>query len=407
MMNTRNKSLRSKTRQETDRLPNTGLASDVNGQTDFKIRLLSPSLEPQWIAAAAEHFQANLGDPRRSIGKFEDALARFTGSPYVSLVNSGVSALHLALLLLDIKEGDEVFCSTFTFAASAFAIRYVKAEPVFIDSEPVGWNMHPDILKDAIRDRVRRGKRPAAIIVVHALGMPARMQEILEAAQSYQVPVIEDAAGALGSFYNGYHAGSMGTMGIVSFNYNKIVTTGGGGALLLKNKRDYEKALYLSTQAKARLPYYEHHDLGFNFQLNHFAAELGFKQLENIDSLLKRKAQIFDFYRSNLQDHGSVAFIEKQTPATPNHWLNGVLFETPELRDKIAATLMENKIETRYLWKPMHLQPVFKNSLSYRSGVAEQLFERGLSLPSSAAIGSADLEKVVSTIQKALNLPLE
>lgn len=367
----------------------------VQNDTGFEIKLLPPILEQQWISDAANQFQKNLANPQRSIQRFEKALAAYTGSPYVALVNSGASALHIALLLLNVQKGDEVLCSTFTFAASAFAIKYAQAEPVFIDSENVSWNMDPELLREAIHDRLIRGKRPKAIIVVHSFGMPARMEAILEIAGTYQIPVVEDAAGALGSFYGDRHVGSLGSAGIVSFNYNKIVTTGGGGALLLKNHDDYKKAKYLSTQARSNLPFYEHRNVGFNYQLNHFAAELGICQLENISNLLERKKSVFQFYREKLARKDGIVFCEGEGKTVPNHWLNAILFDSKENREKTAVNLSENKIESRYFWNPMHRQPVFRDCFIYNNGVAEKLFECGLSLPSSS---KANLERVTDCI---------
>ena len=339
------------------------------------------------------------------IPKFEKKLAREMQSHQAVALNSGTSALHLAMVLLGIGSGDEVICQSFTFCASANPIVYLGAKPIFVDSEIDTWNMCPELLEDAILSRINEGKKPKAIVTVHLFGMPAKMNEILEIAHKYDIPVLEDAAEAVGSKYFGKHCGSLGKLGVFSFNGNKIITTGGGGALISNDIEIIERAKYLSTQAREDLPYYQHLEVGFNYKMNNLAASIGLAQLEQLNGWIEKRRLINQRYRDLLEGFPGISFQEEQKGGFSNYWLSAILIDsdiTGITNSKLRVEFLNNDIETRFLWKPLHLQPIFKNMPYYGGEVAKSLFKRGLCLPSSINLTFEDQKFIVSHIEKEL-----
>lgn len=340
-----------------------------------------------------------------NVDAFEKQLADRLSVKSVLSLSSGTAALHLALFILGVKHGDSVICQSFTFGASAFPIQYLGAEPIFVDSEAETWNMDPVLLEKAIQDVIAKGKKPSAIIVVHLYGVPAKMNEILAIANRYQIPVVEDAAEALGSTYHNKPCGSLGTFGILSFNGNKIITTSGGGALASNDVALMDKARNLSAQAREPVPYYLHKSVGFNYRLSNICAGIGRGQMEVLDERISRRRQIYEFYQESLADVKGISF-----PATPenvfcNRWLTTILLdaEVPEANERIRVELEKDQIETRALWKPLHQQPVFEKALSYTNGVSDDLYARGLCLPSGSNLTDETLERVVTKFKKIAN----
>jgi dTDP-4-amino-4,6-dideoxygalactose transaminase len=345
-----------------------------------------------------ERLLNNINNSKSSYEHFQNSLSEITGSKEVLAVNSGTSALHLALLALDIKDGDHVACSTFTFVASVNAISYVNAKPVFIDSEAETWNMCPDLLEQAIKDGKKKERPIRCVIVVHAYGFPAKIEEILTICNMYNIPVIEDAASALGSKYNNRHLGSFGTLGIISFNYNKIITTTGGGAILSQNRKLIEKATYFANQAKTKGKVVEHVEIGYNYKMSGICAELGNVQLPYLSQYVQTKRRIFDTYRSALNNIDGIKFLEEQANIFSNRWITTILFKEKSLQKLIKAKFEENFIEARELWKPMHSQPVFSTCLTFKNGNADNFYNSGLCLPSGLNLKKEDQEKIIELI---------
>ncbi len=349
------------------------------------------------------------------VGKLQERV----GVKHALLLNSGTSAIQLALLALDVGPKDVVLCADFTYVASANPILYQGATPVFIDSEPGTWNMDPNMLEEAVKSlrasslSRQAGFKLRAIIPVHLYGMPADMAAINAIAQRYEIPVIEDAAEALGSTYDGRPCGALGDLGILSFNGNKIITTSGGGALLSNNQAYIEKARFLATQARDDAPHYQHSEVGYNYRMGNINAAIGLGQMEVLDERIKRKREIWQFYYEELKDRFEFQFPEESSPHSrisassyfrikSNRWLTTILTESYEQRETIRLALEKENIESRPLWKPMHLQPVFKDAPYYGSTVAEDMFNRGLCLPSGTAMTEGDLERVVGIIKSVL-----
>lgn len=361
-------------------------------------------MEKVYVAEAfATNWVAPLGP---NVEAFEKQLSEYVGVKGVLSLSSGTGALHLALKMLGIKRDDIVLCQSFTFAASAFPITYCDATPVFIDSERDTWNMDPELLEQAIKDQLKKGKKPAAIMVVHLYGMPAKMDEIAAIAQAYDIPLIEDAAEALGSSYKGKACGSFGKMGILSFNGNKIITTSGGGALTSNDEAIITKARFLATQAREPVPYYLHKEIGYNYRLSNVLAGIGRGQMEVLPQRIDRRREIFDFYKNELGNSGSIHFFDEPEGLFSNRWLTTVLFDKKigtGFNEKLRVELEKFNIETRALWKPLHQQPVFAGCDSYNNGVSDELFETGLCLPSGSNISGENLEKVVYEIKRFLS----
>lgn len=362
-----------------------------------ELKYINQAFESNWIAPLGPH-----------VDEFERNLCSYTGSPYTASLSSGTAALHLALIMLDVKPGDEVICQSMTFSATANPIVYLGAVPVFIDSEEDTWNMSPQLLREAILDRLSKGKKPKAIIPVHLYGMPAKMEEIMAIADEFSIPVIEDAAEALGSTIDGKAAGTYGLMAILSFNGNKIITTSGGGALLSKEEKYVSKAKFLATQARDEAPHYQHSEIGYNYRMSNVSAGIGLGQLEVLDKRIEKRRSNFQFYRKHLSKIPGVSFLIEPRGIHANRWLTTILIDPAETngitREHVYTALLADNIESRPLWKPMHMQPVFRGTTSYLNGISENLFKNGLCLPSGSNLKDADLERVVAGISSLFGL---
>jgi len=337
----------------------------------------------------------------------EDDIKTFSGSPHCTCLVSGTSAIHLALIILRVQPGDEVICSSFTFSASANPIVYLGATPIFIDSEDATWNMNPDLLEIAIRERIANGRKPKAIILVHLYGMPAQLDKILAIAASYEIPVIEDAAESFGSTFNGQKTGTFSEIGIYSFNGNKVITTSGGGAMISHNELHCKKALFLATQARDSAPHYQHSSIGYNYRMSNISAGIGRGQMTVINDRIQKRRENYFFYREALKEFEGIRFQDEPDDRYfSNHWLTTILVDPEKTngitREHIRLKLEELNIETRPLWKPMHLQPVFKDYPAFANGTSESMFEIGLCLPSSSSITDSDRNRVVESILKIL-----
>jgi dTDP-4-amino-4,6-dideoxygalactose transaminase len=371
-----------------------------------EIWLSSPHMGGNEINFIHEAFEQNWIAPLGpNVGGFEKDLKNYLNHDVeVAALSSGTAALHLALIILGIKQGDEVLCQSLTFSASANPIVYVGATPVFIDSEPYTWNMCPDSLEMAIKDRLAKGKSPKAIIVVHLYGMPAKMNEILEVAQKYNIPVIEDAAEALGSAYQGRKCGTFGLMSILSFNGNKIITTSGGGALVCNTLEQKNKAVYLSTQARENTPHYQHSEIGYNYRMSNVSAGIGRGQMEVLDKRVEARRNNHFFYVNLFQEiEGVTVFSEPNEDFYSNHWLSAITVDesiTGWSNHDLRLQFEKEKIESRPLWKPMHLQPVFENSIYYGNSVAEDLFNKGLCLPSGSNLTEEQKNRIKEVVLK-------
>lgn len=365
-----------------------------------KIWLSSPHMggnELKYIHEAFDHnWVAPLGP---NVNGFEEDLEKFLNAGVqVAALSAGTAALHLALIECGVNYGDEVICQSMTFSASANPIAYQGAIPVFVDSEADTWNICPIALKEAIRDRLSKGKKPKAIIVVHLYGMPAKMDEILAVANEFDIPVIEDAAEALGSSYKGKACGTFGRFGILSFNGNKIITTSGGGALVCHTKEDKDKAVFLSTQARDDAPHYQHSHIGYNYRMSNICAGIGRGQMEVLENRVKARRAMTDFYSDLFADIEGVKVLSAPSEDFfSNHWLAAITIDevvTGISREDLRFALLEDDIESRPLWKPMHLQPVFKSSPYYGGNVAEKLFDTGLCLPSGSNLTEEEKERI-------------
>lgn len=350
--------------------------------------------------AFATNWIAPLGP---NVQDFEHAIETFIGNgTYAACLSSGTAAIHLGLELLSVGSGDEVICQSFTFAASANPITYLGASPIFIDSEEDTWNLCPKLLEQAIQDRLEQGKKPKAIVAVHLYGTPYKIDEVHAIAKAYDIPVLEDSAEALGSTFNGINCGSFGEIGVLSFNGNKIITTSGGGALLCKSKSLKDKAVFLATQARDNEPHYQHSHIGYNYRMSNVLAGIGKGQMEVLPDRVEARRKNFEYYKRQLGELPGITFPQEPTGAFSNRWLTCILTPSFTVREQLRHALELENIESRPLWKPMHLQPVFKTSISYTNGVSERLFERGLCLPSGSSLESEDLERICGIIKSVL-----
>lgn len=320
----------------------------------------------------------------------------------VAALSSGTAAIHLGLQLLGVSDGDEVLCQSFTFSASANPITYLGATPVFIDSEEETWNMSPELLEEAIKDRIAKSKKPKAIIVVHLYGMPYKHKEIDAISRKYDIPVLEDSAEALGSSYYGLKCGTLGEIAVLSFNGNKIITTSGGGALLSKNKNTKDKAVFLATQARDNAPHYQHSHIGYNYRMSNVLAGIGRGQMEVIDKRVASRRDNFEFYKNKLSKYSEIEFLKEPEGFYSNRWLTCITTDSYATRERIRTSLLEDDIESRPLWKPLHLQPIFKDCPKYVNGVSENLFERGLCLPSGSNMEPSELLRTTKSIEENL-----
>jgi dTDP-4-amino-4,6-dideoxygalactose transaminase len=366
-----------------------------------KIWLSSPHMggtEQDYVKTAFDtNWVAPLGP---NVTGFEKDLEEYLGEDsQIAALSSGTAAIHLGLVMLRVTAGDEVICQSFTFSASANPISYQGATPVFVDSEPETWNMSPAALEEAITDRIAKGKKPRAIIAVHLYGMPFKADEIRAIADKYQIPLLEDSAEALGSTYKGKKCGTFGDIGILSFNGNKIITTSGGGALVTKNQAWKDKAVFLATQARDNAPHYQHSEIGYNYRLSNICAGIGRGQMEVLDSHIALRRSMNAFYKEYFSGiEGVKVFTEPGTDYFSNHWLSAIVIDPAKTNGKTATDLRlaleADNIESRPLWKPMHLQPVFADFPYYGGNVAEQLFENGLCLPSGSNLSESDKERI-------------
>ena len=324
-------------------------------------------------------------------------------------LSAGTAALHLGLILLGVQPGDEVICQSFTFAASANPIAYLEATPIFVDSEKDTWNMDPVLLEEAIKDRLEKtGKLPKAIIPVHLYGMPVKMDEVMEVANRYGIPVLEDSAEALGSEYKGKKCGTFGEYGVLSFNGNKMITTSGGGALICPNEKKAKRVLFYATQAREQAPHYQHEKIGYNYRMSNICAGIGRGQMFVLDEHVARRREIHDLYVKLLNGVKGVKVMCQPEGGdfNSNYWLTCITVEPEEAgftREDVRLALDADNIESRPLWKPMHLQPVFKDAPFYGNGTSERLFEIGLCLPSGPTLTDEDVERVTKVVKQLSN----
>jgi dTDP-4-amino-4,6-dideoxygalactose transaminase len=369
------------------------LSSPHMGGTEQKY--INEAFSTNWIAPLGPNVDA-----------FENSISSYIGVKHAAAMNSGTSAIHIALILLGVKKGDEVIATSFTFTATVNPIVYQGATPVLIDSEPETWNMCPETLEIAIKDRLSKGKKPKAIIPVHLYGMPANMESIMGLANKYEIPVIEDAAEALGSRYKGQSVGSFGKMAALSFNGNKIITTAGGGALISDEEKLVVKARYFSTQARDQAPHYEHTQIGYNYRMSNILAGIGLGQMEVLDQRINQRRNNFFFYKKGLESFDGISFQEEPDESYfSNHWLTTILIDaekTHKTREDLQKALAKENIESRPLWKPMHLQPIFSNCQKYLNGTSENLFTNGLCLPSGSNLSDEDRIRVLNAIINCL-----
>jgi dTDP-4-amino-4,6-dideoxygalactose transaminase len=374
-----------------------------------KMWLSSPHMGGAEIEYVKEAFDTNWIAPLGpNVESFEKQLQDYISTDSaVAVLSSGTAAIHLALILLGIESGDEVICQSFTFSGSANPIAYQHATPVFIDSEIDTWNMSPEYLEEAIKKGIQRGKKPKAIIPVHLYGMPAQMDKILNIANQYEIPVIEDAAEALGSHSHNQMCGSFGNFSVLSFNGNKIITTSGGGAIVSKNKDAVLKAKFLATQARDPAPHYQHTEIGYNYRMSNVCAGIGRGQMEVLEERIYQRRGNYEFYKKQLSEFPGISFLDEMPGNFSNRWLTCILVD-PKLtngvtREDIRIKLESFNIESRPLWKPMHLQPVFKNAPYFGDEVAESLFKNGLCLPSGSNLSVEDLQRVIDCIKLCLS----
>ena len=373
-------------------------------ETQTKIWLSSPHIGSTEQRYVDEAFRTNWVAPLGpNVDAFERAIeAYIDNGVYVAALSTGTAAIHLALELLGVSQGDEVLCQSFTFSASANPILYLGATPVFIDSERSTWNLSPQLLKEAIQDRISKGKKPKAIVAVHLYGMPYQVAAIRAVAEEFEIPIVEDSAEALGSTFMGLPCSSFGDIGILSFNGNKIITTSGGGALVTKNLDFKKKAVFLATQARDNAPHYQHSHVGYNYRMSNILAGIGRGQMEVLDSRVAARRANYQFYKDNLAHLSGIDFLGEPEGYFSNRWLTCILTPSFEVRETIRLALQEDDIESRPLWKPMHLQPIFEPYPNYSDGTSKDLFERGLCLPSGSNLSLEDLERVVNLICKEL-----
>lgn len=361
--------------------------------------------ERDWVEKAFEsEWIVPLGP---NVDEFEHRLEKYLGAPNVVALSAGTAAIHLALVALGVGAGDEVICQSFTFAASANPIKYQGADPVFVDSEPDTWNMSPDALEEAIVDRKKQtGHYPKAIIPVYLYGMPAKMDEIRAIADKYGIPIVEDSAEALGSEYKGKKCGTLGNYGCLSFNGNKIITTSGGGALVCHSKEEADRVKFYATQAREQRPYYYHETIGYNYRLSNVSAGIGCGQMDVLQEHVELRRAIHDFYTKELAEIDGLSV--QQNPSADfnsNFWLSTVIIDPKTGKDpeSLRQFMLDASVETRRLWRPMHMQPVFADAPYYGGTTCETLFDRGLCLPSGSGLKEEELRYVADKIKEFFN----
>lgn len=360
-----------------------------------ELNYLHKAIEDNWVAPAGPNLDG-----------FEKDICAYTGASHCVALTSGTAAIHLGLRLLGVGPSDEVLCPSFTFVATANPILYLGATPVFVDSEADTWNICPERLREAIEDRIRQGCKPSALILVHLYGMPARLREVLAIAAEYEIPVLEDAAEALGSHYDKRPLGTFGHVGVFSFNGNKILTTSGGGALVTNNAEWAQKARFWATQAKDPAPYYQHSEVGYNYRLSNLLAGIGRGQMELLEDRVKKRREIYAWYKKNLQDVPGLGICQTEPEGSrSNRWLTTIVLDpaqTATTPEQLRLHLESHNIESRPLWKPLHLQPLFANAPMYGGSTCENLFEQGLCLPSGSALTEADLHRIGSAVREGV-----
>ena len=372
-----------------------------------KIWLSSPHMGGTEQNYVQEAFDTNWIAPLGpNVTGFENDLENYLNNDkHVACLSSGTAAIHLALLQLGVKRDDEVICQTFTFCGSANPITYLGAKPIFVDSEEQTWNMSPDYLEEAIKDRIAKRKTPKAIIIVHLYGMPSQIDQLLEVANKYKIPIIEDAAEALGSTYKGKKCGTFGAYSILSFNGNKIITTSGGGALVCNTEKEKKQTIFFATQARDNAPHYEHTKIGYNYRMSNISAGIGRGQMEVLDKHINLRRVNNQFYNDLFKD---VKGIEVQQQPTQdyysNFWLSCILIhdDAPFTKAQFQAAMDAENIETRPLWKPMHLQPIFNGLPFYGKNISEKLFKKGVCLPSGSNLTENELNRIKNVVNSLL-----
>ena len=355
---------------------------------------IAQAFQDNWIAPIGPH-----------INLFENRLADFIGEKSkVVALNSGTAAIHLGLQLLGVQNGDEVLCQSLTFVASVNPILYLGATPVFVGSEKETWNMCPDALEKAILNRLENGIQPKAILLVHLYGMPAKMDEIVTLSRKYNIPILEDAAEALGSTYHEKPCGTFGDFGVLSFNGNKIITTSGGGALICHSETAKKKAIFLATQAKEDAIHYEHKQIGYNYRMSNISASIGLGQLEVLSKHIQLRKQNHLFYKQLFDAISEVTLHQEPSKNfISNHWLNVIQLASFEQREMLRLYLEQHQIESRPVWKPMHLQPLFQDNLYFGDNLETELFNKGLCLPSSSSLSAEDLNRIKTALELFFN----
>lgn len=375
-----------------------------------KIWLSSPHMGGTEQNYVNEAFRSNWVAPLGpNVNGFEKDLEKYIGQEsFVGALSSGTAALHLGLIILGVKAGDEVICQSMTFSASANPIMYQGATPIFIDSEKETWNLCPIALEEAIVDRIAKGKKPKAIIAVHLYGMPYKADEIHAVAAKYEIPVLEDSAEALGSHYKKQKCGTFGEIGVLSFNGNKIITTSGGGAIVTKNQQTKNKAVFLSTQARDNAPHYQHSEVGYNYRMSNICAGIGRGQMEVLDKHVALRREMHNFYVDYFKDiEGIEVLSEPNKDYFSNHWLSAIVMNPEKIqgktREDLRLALEKENIESRPLWKPMHLQPIFEKYPYYGKKVSEELFENGLCMPSGSNSSEDDKKRITLVLNQFFN----
>ena len=375
-----------------------------------KIWLSSPHMGGTEMKYVQEAYDTNWVAPLgpNVIGLEEDLENYLGNQTFIGALNSGTAAIHLGLILLGVKAGDEVICQSMTFSASANPILYLGATPVFIDSEPETWNICPIALEQAIVDRIAKGKIPKAIIAVHLYGVPYKVDPIKAISQKYNIPVLEDSAEALGSSYKGQKCGTFGDIGVLSFNGNKIITTSGGGAIVTPTKALKDKAIFYATQSRDNAPHYQHSEIGYNYRMSNICAGIGRGQMQVLDDHVALRRNMNAFYVTLFKHIPNVnVFTAPNEDYFANHWLSAIVIEPDHMkgfnREKLRMAFEDANIESRPLWKPMHLQPIFEKYLYYGSKIAENLFENGLCLPSGSNLKEEDKKRISTVVYEFFN----
>ncbi|MBC1211354.1 aminotransferase class I/II-fold pyridoxal phosphate-dependent enzyme [Listeria booriae] len=375
------------------------------------ILLSTPHMSGREQVYVQEAFDTNWIAPLgANVTAMEEQIKAYTNANAACVTSSGTAAIHLALRLLEVGVGDTVFCASFTFIASANPIKYMGADAVFIDSEPETWNMSPEALGRALQDAKEQGQLPKAVIVVHLYGQSAKMDEIVALCEQYGVPMIEDAAESLGSTYKGQQTGTFGDFGVYSFNGNKIITTSGGGALVAKDPAMIEKAVFLATQAREEAPHYQHEQVGYNYRMSNVSAGIGRGQMEVLGERIAARQHIYRYYERSLSEVEGITMMPELADTVSNHWLTTITLDVEALNISPYEVMEEMKaanIETRVLWKPLHLQPVFEGVTFYphdttQPAICEQIFKTGLCLPSGSNLTEVELESVTKEVSRIL-----